>query len=457
MKTLVIGLGYVGLATTAILLELGHRVAGVDASAQRVASLRSGQLPLMEPGVAEVLFPAQEEGRLEVSTGYEDAFADEDPELIFIAVGTPTTSSGIDLTYLINCLSTLLPYLGACKSTPSIVVRSTVTPGTTRREVGGLLTEYGLPEPRFGMMPEFLREGSAMSDARNPDRLVFGCFDTTTRDRLFEAFERLECPKLVVSCETAELSKYASNLLLATLISCANDVAAVGSRVAHADARTACDIVTLDRRWSEPINPKAEGAVPDASTRPVQMTQYFAPGPGFGGSCLPKDVGALVALGTELGLEVPIGRAILETNAGRAAALVRTMLEEVGTLEGKRVALLGLTFKPSTDDVRSTPARAIAMELSQAGAHLAMHDPVAGREFFELLPASVRASAQVSESLEDAIADCEMVVVAAPWADYRELPSLVARATLVVDCRGAFREWKEALGDRYRDPFGSKT
>ena len=458
MKTLVVGLGYVGLATSAILLELGHQVAGIDASAQRVALLRSGQLPLMEPGVADVLFPAQETGRLTIFTDYDAAFFGEDPEVIFIAVGTPTTSSGIDVSHLRDCLSALIPHVAACVKTPSIVVRSTVTPGTTRREVGGALAEHGLSRQYFGMMPEFLREGSAMSDARNPDRLVFGCNDTTTQDRLLQAFEGLEGPKLVVTCETAELSKYASNLLLATLISCANEVASVGNRVAHADPRTACDIVSLDRRWSQPAQGQGAecGAGPGTLIAPAQMTQYFAPGPGFGGSCLPKDVAALIALGTDLGLEVPIARAVLETNSGRAADLMRRIQEEVGSLRGRRVALLGLTFKPNTDDVRSTPARAVAMELSRAGAQLALHDPVAGQEFFDLLPSQVRERAQLNLLLEDAVGHCDVVVVTAPWGDYGQVPFLVSPMTFVVDCRGAFGEWRESLGKRYVDPFRSR-
>lgn len=418
MNVAVVGTGYVGLVTGVCLAELGHEVVCVDSDARRVEQIGRGEAPFFEKDL-EALLGRHMGRRLRASTDLRAAVLAS--ELTLIAVGTPFVDGKIDLGAVRTVTRDIGEALRDHDAFHAVVVKSTVVPGTTRNVVLPLLEEASglVAGERFGvgMNPEFLTEGQAIDDFMAPDRLVLGAGDDETHDLLVRLYEALpqDIPRLRASPTTAELIKYASNALLATMISFANEIGNLSDALDEADVVDVMHGVHLSRY----LSPIGEDGVPVRAP----ISSFLEAGCGFGGSCLPKDVRALIAHGEGLGRRLPLLEAVMRVNEQRPDEMMEVIGDALSTLDGARVAVLGLAFKPDTDDVRESPAVPIIERLSRAAAHVCVHDPVVTR-----LPDAVAqlANVRLTNDLEATLEGADVVVLTTRWEHYRAVPRLIA-------------------------------
>jgi len=349
----VVGLGYVGLTTAACLADLGHDVIGVDIDAVRIKMLRRHRLPLYEPGLEELIERGARGGRLSFSGEIADALSSA--EFVFVAVGTPPDRrGGADLTALRAAAKEIGQHLVAGVV---VVNKSTVPIGT-----GDLVSEIvaaARPDESINFSvvsnPEFLREGSAVNDFIHPDRIVLGGHDRTAAERVAELYAPLESPVLFTNLYTAEMIKYASNAFLATKISFINEIARICEKL-DADVSVVSEGMGMDERIG--------GAFLDA-------------GIGFGGSCFPKDVRALARMAETMGYHPELLRTVMDINQDMRKLMVDRLEELLGGLRGQRIGVLGLSYKPNTDDLREAPSIDIIRALLRKGAVVQAYDPVA--------------------------------------------------------------------------------
>jgi UDPglucose 6-dehydrogenase/GDP-mannose 6-dehydrogenase len=428
MRVAVIGGGPVGLVSAAVLADLGHQVRVVDIDARRTAAIGRGEPPFHEPGLPALLRRVVEAGRL-TATG-DTAAAVADAEVILICVGTPPTGTGADLTALRAASAAVGQALKNAGGYRAVAVKSTVPPGTTTEIVEPILREHSGLGPEslgVGMNPEFLREGVAVDDMRLPDRIVLGVRDDPTRRSLAAMYAGFGAPMVFTTPTGAEMAKYASNALLSTLISFSNEIAAMCETIDGADAAAVLRAVHADRRFrSDPARPHA----------PASITSYLMPGLGYGGSCFPKDTEALTAWARQRGVASPILDAVRQVNAerpDRVLALLRSRMQ----LAGSQVAVLGLAFKPETDDLRESRSIDLARLLRDEGATVRACDPVAAEEGARLLAGT----ATVTADPETALQGADAAVLATAWPSLIALdPSRVRalmRRPLVLDARRA--------------------
>jgi UDPglucose 6-dehydrogenase/GDP-mannose 6-dehydrogenase len=395
-----------------------------------VAEINAGRVPFFEAGLPELLASTQAAGRLRCTTELRDAARRAD--ILFLTVGTPQTPQGIDLSYVTQATCEIGSALREEARLPVIAVKSTVVPGTTDGLVRSLLEQHsGRAAGEFGlcMNPEFLREGSAVDDFMNPDRIVIGQWDGRSGQALAEAYESFHCPVIFTSLRNAEMIKYASNALLATLISFSNEMAAVCEATPGADVRSVLEGLHLDRRLS-PV-------VAGQRVKPGILSFLWA-GCGFGGSCLPKDVNALRAYARERQVTPHLLDSVIAINQSRPASLVRFAEEVLGSLSGATIAVLGLAFKAGTDDLRESVALQVIPRLSAKGAQVRAYDPVVRTDHASDLGAMLCASG--AEALRNA--DAALIVTACPefaaW-NWTELCG-VMRGQVIIDGRNAFQE-----------------
>lgn len=427
MKVSIVGTGYVGLVTGACLAECGHDVLCVDVDSRKVDAINAAQPPIHEIGLAELL-KRQVGHRLRASSNLTAAVAAT--ELTLIAVGTPAADGRIDLRYVESAASEIGAALASKPNHHTVIVKSTVIPGTTVGPVRAALERAsGKTAGRgfgLGMNPEFLTEGSAVADFSHPDRLVLGGIDDATHDALRELYAGFDIgvPRIVTNPTTAEMIKYASNAVLATLISFSNEIAQLCSAIGEVDAIDVMRGVHQAAYFTS--HHRGERIT-------AGITSFLEPGCGFGGSCLPKDVTALIGQGTEKDINVDLLRSVLEVNRGQPAQLLRLIGRHFPSLQGVPVAILGLAFRPDTDDVRESPAFPIIRLLKSRGARVTAYDPVAHpHEHVDLQGVTL------AESLDDAVQGAEIVVLVTRWDEFSRLAALLRtldRNPLVVDGR----------------------
>jgi UDPglucose 6-dehydrogenase len=442
MNISIVGTGYVGLVTGACLAECGHDVICVDVDPRKVEMINSARAPIHERGLPELL-QRNSGRRLRAVTNLAQAVAAT--ELTFIAVGTPTSGDQIDLKYIEAAASEIGTALRQKTSYHAVVVKSTVVPGTT---VGAVRTALETSSGKIagqgfglGMNPEFLTEGTAVADFSHPDRLVLGSIDAQTHDALRELYSSFDVavPRIVTNPTTAEMIKYASNAVLATLISFSNEIARLCSAVGGVDA---IDVMRGVHQASYFTIRRGE----DSFTAPI--TSFIEPGCGFGGSCLPKDVTALIGKGREKGLTMNLLQSVLDINRGQPEEIMRLIGRHFASLVDVPVAVLGIAFKPDTDDVRESPALPIIRRLKAEGARLTAYDPVARPNGHEDL-----IGVNLVGSLPEAVADAKILVLVTRWAEFSQLAGLLnelRKRPLVVDGRrvldpGSFAEY-EGIG-----------
>jgi UDPglucose 6-dehydrogenase len=423
VRVSIVGTGYVGLVSGVCLAHLGHDVTCVDLDEAKVDAINAGSSPIHEDGLAELLAGVVGE-RFRATVDLARAVADT--EVTILAVGTPFGEERIDLGQIEAAAEQIGSALAPLERYHVVAVKSTVVPGTTEEVVGPAIertsgrrvgADIGL-----AMNPEFLREGVAVEDFLAPDRIVIGGVDRRSLDtmsRVYDVFP--DTPLVQVDARTAEMIKYGANALLATLISFSNEIgnlcAATGT-----DVTEVLQGVHLDRR----LSPVVDGE----RVHPGILT-YLAAGCGFGGSCFPKDVKALAAHGESAGVNLPILRAVLETNERQPDELVRRLRRHLDPA-GERITVLGAAFKPGTDDVRESPTLRVVPALVDAGAHVIVHDPVATAACRDALGSTTVA---FTDDLAEAVRDAAAVVLVTAWPEYRQLPELVDEGTLVVDGR----------------------
>ncbi len=397
MKIAMIGTGYVGLVTGTCFAEFGHHVTCVDKLEEKIKTLKDGDIPIYEPGLDVMVAKNAKEGRLRFTTDLAEAVPDA--EAVFIAVGTPTSRRGdgyADLTYIYAAAKEVAEYL---EGYTVIVDKSTVPVGTAR-QVARIISETN-PEANFDVAsnPEFLREGAAIADFMRPDRVVIGIESERSEQVLREIYQPLylrDTPIVSTTIETAELTKYAANAFLAVKISFINEIASV------------CEAVDAN------VTDLAKGIGMDGRIG----SKFLHPGPGYGGSCFPKDTLALMRLVQEYGESLRIVEAAVEVNAAQKARMVKKIRDALGGSEaGKTLAVLGLTFKPETDDMRDAPALTILPALLEKGATVRAHDPKGMEEAKKYLPEDVEYVSGAYEACEGANA----VILMTEWNQYRAL------------------------------------
>jgi UDPglucose 6-dehydrogenase/GDP-mannose 6-dehydrogenase len=428
VRVSIIGAGYVGTVTGACLADAGHDVIVVDQEVEKVDAIEAGRAPFFEPGLDEVL--ARTTGRsLRATTDLDRAVATT--ELTLVAVGTPSGPTGIDLAAITVAVRAIGETLRSKRDYHTVVVKSTVVPGTTDSVVVPLLEEASQKAPGsaygVGVNPEFLTEGQAVADFMDPDRHVLGGIDERVRGVLTDLYVPFPAtaPRIKTNTRTAEMIKYASNAVLATLISFSNEIADLCEEIGDVDVVEVMRGVHLSQYFS---------LKSDAGSVLAPITGFLEAGCGFGGSCLPKDVRALIAEGERLGLPVPILHAVLDVNERRAGRLVDVLERGVGDLRGRSVAVLGVAFKPDTDDVRESPAIPVTCELLDRGASVTLFDPVV-----RTVPDGIDSSAvSVATTLEKAIEGVDGIVLVTRWPAFGRLADILAgldEPPLVVDGR----------------------
>jgi len=414
MKISIVGCGYVGLVTGMGFAKLGHEVTFVDLDDRKIEAINSGKPPIFEKGIEELM--EKNAGKYKATKNYESI---KETDITFICVGTPSKEDGsIDLTFVRSAASETGRVLKEKDEFHVVVVKSTVIPGTTEEVVKPIIEKESGKEAfrDFGLAlnPEFLREGKAVEDFFNPDRIVIGVKDERTREVLEELYSPFKCPKLITDIKTAEMIKYASNAFLATKISFANEIGNICKKLGI-DVYEVFKGVGLDHR----INPA-----------------FFRAGIGFGGSCLPKDVRALIAKAEELGEEPKILKAVIEVNERQPLRMIELLKRHISSLEGKTIGILGLAFKPDTDDVRESRAISIVKKLLEEGAKIITHDPKAMNNFSKIFP-----QIEYAGTGQEVIDRSYAVLIVTEWEEFEELNY---RGKIVIDGR-RIKKAREAL------------
>lgn len=427
MKLSVLGVGYVGLVTGVCFAEKGLQVSCIDVDRDKVSAINRGQSPIFERGLDELLVRNIGQ-RLRATLDAKQAILDSD--MTFIAVGTPFDGQHIDLTYIKESARVIGEALREKAGYHVVVVKSTVVPGTTDRVVRPILEQASgkLAGKDFGlgMNPEFLTEGEAVGDFMDPDRVVCGGVDARTQDALLGVYEGFPGARLRTNNSTAELIKYASNALLANLISFSNEFANLASALGDIDAAEVMRGLHSSR-YLTTVLPSGEQVVPP-------ITSFLLGGCGFGGSCLPKDVSALAAQGRALGLPVPLLEAVLSVNAQQYQQVFKLLGKHFDDLGGKRIAVLGLAFRPDTSDMRESPAIPIVNRLLEQGAVVTAYDPAAAHEAAKIFGPRLT----LKPSLESALNGVDAIVLVTRWSEFLKVPELLAGISpkpLLVDGR----------------------
>jgi len=395
----VLGAGYVGLTTAACLADLGNQVAVVDVDQAKVDQLRRHSIHFYEPGLQELVVRNARAGRLRFTTDYEDAIPGA--EFAFIAVPTPEGEGGqADLRYVDAAADEIAR---TCSGYLVIVNKSTVPIGTGDVVSDRIRSAECAHEFDVVSNPEFLREGQALHDFMEPDRIVIGAHNREAAEKVARLYNSLSTRVLIFDLYTAEMVKYASNAFLATRISFINEISRICERVG-ADARLVADGMGLDHR----IGP-----------------DFLDAGIGYGGSCFPKDVKALAATAADLDLHPALLHAVMDINRDQRRLAVQKLAECLGSLTGKTVAMLGLAFKPNTDDMREAPSVEIARTLMGQGAHVRAYDPAAIERAKPILP-----DIEYAADAYLAASDADAVLVVTEWNEFRQLDLARLRATM---------------------------
>jgi UDPglucose 6-dehydrogenase/GDP-mannose 6-dehydrogenase len=429
MRVSIVGAGYVGLVTAACLADKGHDVVCVDVAVDKVQKINDAVPPFVEPGLAELL--RKHAGvRLQATTDLRRAVLGTD--VTFIAVGTPYDGRTIDLTHLKSAATGIGDALRDKPTYHLVVVKSTVVPGTTDDVVRPLLEamsgrRVGL-DFGVGMNPEFLTEGEAINDFMLPDRLVLGGVDARSQDVLAEIYAGFpDVARIRTNNKTAEMIKYASNAVLATLISFSNELANLCAALRGVDIAEVMEGVHASRYLTSVTD--------GASTVTAPIASFLWAGCGFGGSCLPKDLKALIAHGDRAGVDMRLLDAVMQVNDDQPLQILALLERHFPSLHGIRVTVLGLAFRPGTDDIRESPAVPIIRQLLARGAAVRVYDPVARPSLDALFGEPAPGSAA---SLAEAIDGAQAIVLVTRWAEFADLPRRlegIEPAPVVVDGR----------------------
>lgn len=413
MKIAILGTGYVGLTTGVCLSEIGHMVTCIDINEQKINTLRAGISPIYEPGLDQLITKNASAGRLSFTTSYTEGL--KLAEIIIIAVGTPQRNDGAaDLSYLEDAAKTIAKHLN---HNSIIVIKSTVPVGTNEK-IKEIVLEHCNEDIQIDFIsnPEFLRQGSAIKDTMEADRIIIGFESKAAAEKVREMYSSLNVPFILTSIRSAEMIKYASNAFLASKISYINEIANI------------CEVVGAN------VEDVAKGMGKDFRIGAA----FLNAGIGYGGSCFPKDVKALLHTAQTNGLEFGFLKEIIAINEHQHELLVKKAVKRFGELKGKKIALLGLSFKPETDDMREAPSIKISHSLTNLGAEVVAYDPVATENAKIVLGDRIKYSSTVNEAVKDA--DAAFIVT--EWNEFKQLdlPNLIKemKNPIIFDGRNCF-------------------
>jgi UDPglucose 6-dehydrogenase len=415
MVITVIGLGFVGLTTALGFSEYGHTVYGVEVNDERLKTIQSGKLPFLEPGLDLALKRHLNKQFFPISlSGLSEALLKS--ECVYYCVGTPYGKDGqADLTFLLSAIDQTLDRLKD-DLFRVLVIKSTIPPSTCTKKIIPYLNNKGIKVgERFGLAnnPEFLREGHCWDDFIRADRIVFGASDDKSESVVRKIYEKTNIPIFCVSLNTGEFIKYLSNTLLATLISYSNEMSVVADTIGDIEVAKAFQILHMDKRWGG-----------------CDMASYVYPGCGYGGYCLPKDTNALYAITKTKGFDAKILKNVINTNNDMPKYIVQRIIHAVGGNKNIRIAILGLSFKPGSDDVRDAPSAKIISQLMESGyMNICVYDPVANEEFASHYDFNVLYYSDYEKLLHDA----DAFVIATAWSIFKDIPSRTNKT--IVDCR----------------------
>jgi len=421
----VVGVGYVGLVTGTCFADLGNNVCCLDINAERIEKLKQGVMPIYEPGLAEMVARNVEAGRLRFTNLYEEGL--RDAEFAFIAVGTPEGVDGeADLRYVRMAAESIAEVMDH----PLVLVNKSTVPVGTGDWVADIVKEKQASPIPFSVVscPEFLREGAALGDFLNPHRVVLGSLDREAADKVAQLHLPLRAPIVVTDLRTAEMIKYASNAFLATKISFINEIANI------------CEALGAD------VKEVAAGMGYDKRIGPF----FLDAGVGYGGSCFPKDVKALAHMADVHGQHPQLLHAVMEINKYQRRKVIFKLRELVGDVRGLTIGLLGLAFKPNTDDMREAPSIDIARWLQSEGAHVKAYDPVAMELGKKLLP-----EVQLTGDAYELSEGCDALIVVTDWNEFKQLQlervKKLMKQPIIVDGRNIYEpDYVKSLGFRYR-------
>ncbi|KKR80977.1 MAG: Nucleotide sugar dehydrogenase [Candidatus Daviesbacteria bacterium GW2011_GWA1_41_61] len=386
----IVGTGYVGLVTGAIFADLGHKVFCIDIDRQKIKALSQGDLPFFEPGLEELVKRNIIQKRLFFTNDY--SLSVPKSKVVFICVGTPANLDGeADLSYLFSAVTQAANHL---KGYTLIAIKSTVPIGV-EKELEKLISQKASTRYEFASCPEFLREGSAVEDAQNPDRIVIGTKSKKAADLLLDLYKHMNGQRIICDLRSAQMIKYAANSFLATKISFANAVANL-CEATQADAEVVLQGVGSDKRIGR---------------------AFLYPGVGYGGSCFPKDISAFISLGKRYNYNFDLLKAVNSINSQQIDFFVEKVEKALGNLKGKQLAVLGISFKPNTDDIREAPSIKIIHSLLEKGAEIKAYDPVSVNNARRVLPKEVI----FDHDPYTALTDCQALLLITEWNEFKEL------------------------------------
>lgn len=421
MNVTIIGTGFVGVVAAGVFASFGHKVFGLDIDEKKVSKLNQAEIPFFEPGLEELIKETHAKGNLKFTTDYAEAITDAN--VILVAVGTPSAPDGqADLTYVLAAAKSLAPHL---KEGAIVALKSTVPPGTCD-VVEKIIAPLAKHKFYMASLPEFLREGSAVSDTLHPDRVIIGATERHVIDVLTDLHRPFETQIVVMKPESAQMCKYASNAYLATRITFINQIANL-CEVNGANVLEVIDGIGFDKRIGH---------------------HYWYPGFGYGGSCFPKDVKELAAYARAIGQEDNLMVTISELNDERIPKMMREFENKVGGFGGKKIAVLGLAFKPNTDDMREAPSLKVIPLLLSAGASVRAYDPMANEAavtHFAGMGVKENEKFKVMKSAEAAITEADGAIVLIEWPELismsaAEFASSMKEKAFFIDARDQFEK-----------------
>lgn len=407
-----VGHGYVGLVTAAVFADLGNTVWVIGHTKEKIEGLKNGIIPIYEPGLEEMVKRNVKAGRLLFTLDYEDAI--KNSSVVFIAVGTPPKSTGqADLSVVFDVAAKISKNLG---SYAVIVTKSTVPVGTNQ-EIKKIVEKEKPQGSSFDVasVPEFLREGQAISDTQRPDRIVIGTEEDKAKDLMLELHEPIGGERILTNLETAEMIKYAANAFLATKISFANAIAQL-SELVNADGTQVLRGIGVDKRIG---------------------SQFLSPGAGYGGSCFPKDVRALISISKQHGYHFALLEDVEKINEEATRNIVNKAKKMTSDIEGKTVAILGLSFKPDTDDMREAPSILVIEKLKSMGAKIKAYDPIATAKAREVIK-----DIEFCKTVYEALTEADLAIVMTEWSEFKEIDLKkvkdLMKAPVVIDGRNIY-------------------
>jgi UDPglucose 6-dehydrogenase len=390
MTITIVGSGYVGLVTGAVFADLGHKVFCVDIDTDKISKLQEGQIPFYEPNLSELVKKGLEDSLLIFTTSFEDSIPQS--EIVFICVGTPPGKNGeADISYLLSATKSVA---GNLQNYTLIAIKSTVPIGVEKKleEIFKKETES---EYEFASTPEFLREGSALSDSKNPDRIVIGTNSERAGKILLDLYKDFGGEKLVCDLTSAQMIKYAANTYLATKISFANSIAEIAERL-NADAEVVLRGTGLDKRIG---------------------SAFLKPGVGYGGSCFPKDVSAFIQIADSVGFDFSLLKETAKINENQITLFIEKLEKLLKNLKDKKIGILGLSFKPETDDIREAPSLKIIKKLLEKGSEIKVFDPIANQNVKNIFGSKIIFCSDPYQ----AITDTDALLLITDWDEFMNL------------------------------------